>query len=79
MVCMVLGKVEARELGVGEGGGADRRDRVGDHKRARKVGEAEEGPLPDLHERGRVRKVEARELGVGEGGGTDGFDGRAHQ
>ena len=42
-------QVEVRELGIGEGAVAERRDRGGDHERARKVG-AEKGTVPDHHE-----------------------------
>eukprot|EP00964_Phaeocystis_antarctica_P094994 scaffold61583_cov31-Phaeocystis_antarctica.AAC.1 len=56
---------------------ADRRDRGGDHECALKLS-SREGPLPNLHERGRLRQVEAREPRVFEGGVTDGLNGRAH-
>ena len=59
-------EVEARKIGVLEGGISGRCNRVRDHKRGLKVG-VRESAVPNLHERGRLRQVEARELGVPEG------------
>ena len=65
-----LREIEARKLGVVEGGVSYRCNRGRDHKRALKVG-VREGAVPNLHERGRLREVEARELGAVEGGLAD--------